>query len=383
MKKVKQLSKALCLAVLLLLYSASVRTFAQTDSLAQKKDSLSGFDKFNKKAEALFKVIPVPIVSYSQEDGNVFGLAKFNVLDLSKKDTISKASKLSEVVTFSTKGRINASVATELVFHENKYVAISYINYRKEPDYIYEIGNTLNDHPEFVVIERFVFAATLMRLVAKDIYIGPAFQLDDYFKISPDSNSFLVKDNVTGLKGGVSTGLGISAAYDTRNNRYNPLHGAYVISSILFYPSGLGPYPFTKFSVDARKYFNPLKKQVIALQVTNSYTNGVVPFYELPQLGGSYSMRGYYQGGLRDNVLLDGQLEYRVPVWNIFGVTGWIGTGRVAESYEALGIDGFHINYGFGLRIKVDSKHDTNLRLDYGCGTKGIHGFILNFGEAF
>jgi Omp85 superfamily domain len=383
MKKVKQLLKAERFAVLALFLFISCQSFAQSDTSSKKKDSLSGFDSFNKKAEALFKVIPVPIVSYSQEDGNVFGLAKFNVLDLSKKDTISKASRLSEVVTFSTKGRINASVATELVFHENKYVVISYINYRKEPDYIYEIGNEINDHPDRVVIDRFVFAATLLRLVAKNFYLGPAFQVDDYFNVMPDSNSFLIKDNVTGLKGGVGAGLGFAAAFDTRDNRYNPLKGAYIISSILFYPSGLGPYPYTKFSVDARKYFNPLKKQVIAVQITNSYTNGVVPFYSLPQLGGSYSMRGYYQGGLRDNLLLDGQLEYRVPVWNIFGVVGWIGTGRVASSYQDLSIDGFHINYGFGLRVKVDSKHNTNLRLDYGCGTSGIHGFIINFGEAF
>src|SRR6516225_2254599 len=97
------------------------------DSL--KKDTLSGFDKFNKKAEALFKVIPIPIITYSSDAGNIFGLAKFNLIHLSKKDTISKPSKLSEVVTFSTKGRVNASVSTELVFDQNKYVIISYINY--------------------------------------------------------------------------------------------------------------------------------------------------------------------------------------------------------------------------------------------------------------
>jgi hypothetical protein len=53
-------------------------------SSENKKDSLSGFDKFNKKAENLFKILPVPIYSYSPEAGNIFGLAKFNVLSLSK-----------------------------------------------------------------------------------------------------------------------------------------------------------------------------------------------------------------------------------------------------------------------------------------------------------
>jgi hypothetical protein len=383
MEKLIQPSCLTAFSIFILITICCLQSSAQTDSTKKKTDSLSGFDKFNKKAEAFFKVFPVPIVSYSQEDGNVFGLAKFNVIDLSKKDTISKPSKLSEVVTFSTKGRINVSVATELVFHENKYVVISFVNYRKEPDYIYEIGNDINDHPEKVVVERFVFSGSLLRLIAKNFYVGPALQVSDYFNIAPDSNSFLIKDSVTGLSGGTGTGLGFAAAYDTRDNRYNSSKGAYIISSILFFPSGLGFYPFTKFSIDARKYFNTIKKQTLAIQVTTTYTNGIVPFYELPQLGGSYSMRGYYQGGLRDNVLVDGQIEYRVPVWNIFGVTAWLGTGRVASSYNALAIDGFHINYGFGLRVRVDSKHNTNLRLDYGCGTQGIHGFIINFGEAF
>jgi len=129
--------------VLFLFFFANI-VFAQTDKLAKnesKSDSLSKFDKFNKKAEAFFKVFPVPIFSHTPEAGNIYGLAKFNVLSLSKKDTISKPSKLSEVVSFSSNGRINASVATELVFKENKRVVVAYINYQKQPDYIFGIGN--------------------------------------------------------------------------------------------------------------------------------------------------------------------------------------------------------------------------------------------------
>ena len=94
-------------------------------------------------------------------------------------------------------------------------------------------------------------------------------------------------------------------------------------------------------------------------------------------------MRGYYLGALRDNVLLDGQVEYRMPVWSIIGVTGWLGTGRVASSYSDLALDGFWLDYGFGLRLKVDSKNNTNLRFDFGFGNDGISGFYINFAEAF
>jgi hypothetical protein len=378
------------LPVLLLFYLISAQAVAQTqtvskkDSLpAAKKDSLSGFDRFNKKAEHLFKILPVPIYSYSPEAGNIFGLAKFNVVNLSKKDTISKASKLSEVFTASTLGRINASIATQLVFDENRYVIISYVNYKKEPEYIWDIGNTITDDPEQDIVERFVFAGTALRQVKGNFYVGIPFGLSDYFNIQTDSTSFLVTDSVTGLKGGTSVGAGFAAAFDSRDNRYNSTKGAYILGTAVFYPSGWGPYPFSKFALDARKYYSVRPGTIIAGQATTSYANGVVPFYELPEMGGDSQMRGYYEGGLRDNVLVDAQVELRQHIWNIFGIVGWFGIGQVQNSYSRVAMDQFHLSYGPGLRIMVDSKHKTNLRFDFGFGPNGIQGFYVNFGEAF
>ena len=110
--------------------------FGQTDTASQKDkpaDSakVSGFDKLNKKMEKLFKVINVPNISYSTDAGNTLGLAKFNLINLSKKDTISKPSKISAVFTVSDKGRVNASIATELIFNENRNMILAYVNYKK------------------------------------------------------------------------------------------------------------------------------------------------------------------------------------------------------------------------------------------------------------
>jgi outer membrane protein assembly factor BamA len=369
------------LLIVLLVFFAG-RISAQTSPVAGKGSSK--FDQFNKKAEALFKILPVPLYSYSSEAGNIFGLAKFNLIDLSKKDTISKPSKLSEVVTFSTKGRINISVSTELVFHENRYIVISYFNYKKQPEYIFGIGNDVTKAgAELVQYERVKFVATNLVRVMKNFYVGIPLNVSDYFNIRPDSNSFLKRDTVTGLNGGFCVGAGFAAAFDSRDNRYNPYQGAYVIAVYLFHPHFVSAYQFSKFELDARKYFNPWLKHVIAIQATTSYTGGDVPFYELSMLGGDNKMRGYYLGAFRDKVLVDAQVEYRMPVWNIFGITTWIGTGRVADRYADLSLDGFKISYGGGIRVRVDSKHNTNLRFDMGFGSGGISGFYINFAEAF
>jgi hypothetical protein len=348
-------------------------------------DSLSEFDSFNKKMENLFIYIPVPLYSYSTEAGHTFGLAKFNVINLYKKDTITKPSKISEVFTVSTEGRINASVSTELVFRDNKYIILSYINYKKTPEFIFGIGNDVRkEDKEEIKTDRIKFYAVGLVKFAKDFYAGGGVDLASYFSIQTDSNSFLVTENVLGLEGGPDIGIGLAGAWDTRDNRYNAYQGHYILTTCFFYPEFFGSkYQFTAFNFDARKFFNPWLNHVIALQATTTFTNRDVPFYDLALMGGEDKMRGYYKGALRDRVLVDAQVEYRMPVWNIFGVTGWIGTGRVAPDYGSLSFDGFWLSYGGGLRIKVDSKHNTNLRFDFGFGPGGINGFYINFAEAF
>lgn len=349
------------------------------------QDSLSDFDSFNKKMEKLFIYIPVPLYSYSSEAGHTFGLAKFNVINLYKNDTVTKPSKISEVFTVSTEGRINASIATELVFRNNKQIILSYINYKKTPEYIFGIGNDVKkEDAEEIKTDRIKFYTVGLFKFAKDFYAGAGIDLANYFSIQTDSNSFLVENNISGLHGGLDFGLGLSAAWDTRDNRYNAYSGHYILTTLFFYPEFLGSkYQFTAFNFDARKFFNPWLNHVIALQATTTFTNHDVPFYDLALMGGEDKMRGYYKGALRDNVLVDAQLEYRMPVWNIFGIVGWIGTGRVAPDYGSLSLDGLWLSYGGGLRIKVDSAHNTNLRFDFGFGPGGINGFYINFAEAF
>lgn len=369
----------------LLIYAITFQLLASGDSTNVKKDTLSKFDATNKKMEALFKIIPVPIFSYTTEAGYIFGLAKFNLIDLNKNDTISSASKISEVATFSTEGQVNISVATELAWNKDKYLVMGYINYKQQPEYILGIGNDVKlENAEKITLTRLKFVNYGLVQAYDNLYLGIGVDLTNYTNIEKDSASFLIRDSITGVDGGTSTGVGFSAAYDTRDNRYNPYKGMYCIFKSMNFPSFMGnPYLFSSYDFDIRKYLNPWKEHVIALQATTSYRTGEVPFYELALLGGEDKMRGYYKGALRDNVLVDCQVEYRMPVWKIFGITGWIGTGRVANSYSDLSLDGFWLSYGGGLRIKVDSAHNTNLRFDWGFGPGGVNGFYINFAEAF
>ncbi len=346
-------------------------------------DSLSKFDKFNQKAEKLFKILPVPMYSYSSDAGNIFGLAKFNVFSTDKSDTSLFPSKISGVFTVSSKGRINASIANDLIFKHNKYIFVSFVNYKKQPEYIFGIGNDVKrEDAEQINQERFVFSTTALHRVKGKLYAGVNLLLATYFNIETEPESFLVVNNVPGLSGGTTLGIGPSVAREMRDNRYNPSKGSFLE---LGYSYNFGTYEFQRFRFDIRKYYKlfPVYRLILAGQVTTTYTSGDVPFYELSMLGGDNKMRGYYLGALRDKTAIDGQVELRAPVWNIFGVTAFVATGQVAPNYSKLRGDGFWMAYGGGVRIRVDSKNNTNLRFDMGFGPGGISGFYVNFAEAF
>ena len=87
------------------------------------------------------------------------------------------------------------------------------MNYKKEPEYIWDIGNTITKNPEQDIINRFVFAGTALRLVMKDFYVGIPFDVSDYFNITTDSTSFLVTDSVTGFKRRNQCGFGTGSCF--------------------------------------------------------------------------------------------------------------------------------------------------------------------------
>ncbi|MCK7497198.1 MAG: hypothetical protein MZW92_44995 [Comamonadaceae bacterium] len=162
------------------------------DTASVAADSLSKFDRMNVKMERLFEIIPVPIYSYSTEAGHTFGLAKFNLVDLDRRDTVSAPSRISEVVTFSTEGRINVSVSTDLNWHKGKYMVMGYINYKKQPEYMLGIGNDVSvDDVEEVSTTRLKFVNYFLYQVVKNLYLGIGADLTNYSNIEYDSTSFL------------------------------------------------------------------------------------------------------------------------------------------------------------------------------------------------
>ena len=350
-------------------------------------DTLSKFARFNKKAEKFFKVFPVPIVSYSTETGSVFGLAKFNTLPLIKGDTLSTESSFSELISISTTGQFKVVLASNLYLNKNKINIKGAVAYIQFPEYILGVGNEVDrKNVEQIKSNRLPFSNAFLIGVNKKntLYAGVFQAYNNYLKVDQDSTGFLVTNKYPGYKGGVLSGAGVGLIYDARDNRYTPNTGMYLASNFDFYGSYLGSdFRYNAFIFDIRKYLNLWPKHVLAGQFYAEVNDGTVPFFALGLLGGTERMRGYYLGAIRDKVVMDAQLEYRLHVWSIFGVVAFVSAGRVAEEVKDMNIDGMWYGGGFGIRIMVDSESKVNLRLDFGFGQENAKAFVFGFSEAF
>ena len=366
------------------------KTTVEVDSIAP--DTLSKFAQFNKKAEALFKVMPFPMVSYSTETGTVFGLAKYNLIDLVKGDTISSASSFSELVSISTEGQFKIVLGSSLYLNKNKIILQGGVQYVEYPEYILGVGNDVKrENAERIKTKRIVFNNKMLFAAnkSKTLYAGIIQEYKNYTTVESiaeelDRQPFLDSTQYPGYNGGVTSGFGVSAQFDTRDHKYNPRTGMFVSSSFMAFGKYVGTnYKYNLLELDVRKYFNPWLKHVIALQFYTQQNVGEVPFYSLGQIGGTNRMRGYYLGAIRDKVIADSQIEYRMPIWSIFGVTAFASAGRVGETYSEMTMDGIWYAGGFGLRIMVDSANRANLRIDFGYGMEDAKAIVIGFTEAF
>lgn len=354
-------------------------------------DSASKMARINDKLEDLFVYIPVPIISYSQETGNTIGLAKFNMVDFYKEDTITTPAKFSALATFSSLGNIKVILGWQVYFRHDEYLTSGLLGYRFFPEFIAGIGNrpfnderTNQDTIEQITNKAFLIDLAFAKQVIQDNFFGIGYNYRNYIEIQKDSTSFLVSDSIPGNDGGVVSGINLFYIFDNRKNRYTPSNGMYVeLSTKINTPTLGSDFKYIDFSLDIRKYFKVFNDHVIAVQAFWGTQEGTVPYFDLYKLGGANRMRGYYEGAIRDFSIFDAQVEYRLPLWKIFGMTGWIGKGQVFPDDGKIDFSDFWTSYGLGLRIMVDSESKTNLRLDVGFNEYGGHAVIINFTEAF
>ncbi len=179
-----------------------------------------------------------------------------------------------------------------------------------------------------------------------------------------------------------NVGAGVSLVYDNRDNLTNPHRGICLNINQMFRPGFMGnDYAFstTAFRFDAYQQLG--KGTVLAEDIRANLNFGNPSWGMMAELGGTHSMRGYYEGRYRDKHSLEATVELRQHVWKRNGIVVWVGAGTIFPKFSALRSKQILPNAGVGYRWEF--KKNVNVRLDYGFGKSGQSGFLFNINEAF
>ncbi|WP_339880090.1 BamA/TamA family outer membrane protein [uncultured Algoriphagus sp.] len=333
--------------------------------------------------------IAYPLIAYAPETNWEFGASGL-YLFYSNRDTLNRLSEIVAQGFYTIENQYGGFVEHALYSNKNKWFFLGNIKFQSFPMSFYGIGiDSQLANEQKVDALQFLVKERVLRKVTRNFYAGLEFELNRYSDVSfSNPEPISSGDQLIGSEGSSNLGLGFGLLIDNRHNVLNVREGYFSELAILNYSQSLGSeYNFTSVTSDSRYFKTVRKNQVLAMQLLGQFTTGSVPFNQLPQLGGPYLMRGYYQGRFRDNNYVATQIEYRfLPLPLGFskriGAAVFASTGTVFSSHESLQLRNFTGSAGAGLRFLLFPKKDIFIRADYAFTREG-GGFYLYIGEAF
>jgi hypothetical protein len=336
-----------------------------------------------------------PAISYALSTGlavNLTGNAAFYLAH-------DSATALSQVLispAITESQQLIVPLQSSIWTKDNKYNFVGDWRYLEFPEKTYGLGGhtTLNDAYD-LNYNYARFYQYVLRKVAKDLYLGPGYQLDIHYDIQQlglTPGEVTPFDTYGYSPTSVSSGVALNLLYDTRQNSINPEGGSFY-GNVIFRQNlrAMGSdQDWSSLLVDVRKYFSlPGHSQnVLAFWSYDWFTlSGTPPYLDLPSTGwDTYDNtgRGYVQSRFRSKNMLDLEGEYRFGILRN-GLIGGVVFAN-AESFSDVGTGKFDVispAVGAGLRIKFNKFSKTNICIDYAFGTGGSQGLFLNLGEVF
>jgi hypothetical protein len=226
----------------------------------------------------------------------------------------------------------------------------------------YGIGNDspLRDKPISYEAKAIAVAPrVLFRLPFENWFMGPRYvflKIDNEFDLS-NIHPALPEIRIPTQ----TSGLGLVAVYDSRNNNLLPSEGSWVeIAGTAFGEYLSGDFDYQKYHVKFAQFFPLAKAVTLAYRIDGQFISGDAPFYDLANL----NLRGFEGGFYVDNNAVTAQIQgswqfYRRWVGLLFG-----GAGRIAETLGDLGDAKTRWACGAGVRYIVNEEQRLAVGLD-------------------
>jgi outer membrane protein assembly factor BamA len=332
---------------------------------------------FEKKIDMSYIVAPC----YTYEGSFGIGGAATGLYRLDRTDSIMQPSDISLSGSAQVKGFYGITVKGNNNFKGNKS-RLSYILQfqNKNLDFWGVSYDACNQNPISGYKRQMIkWQSDYIYKLTPNIHLGAALNLN-YTKASDIVNPIYLEGQKASY---FFTGIGLSVSYDTRDFILNPKQGIYFMLKETYYPRFMSTYDKDIFgtTVVFDAYQKAWKGSVFAFDLYGQFNGKNIPWTLREEVGsGTSRMRGYYEGRYMDSNQIFAQMELRQHIYSRIGCVAWVGGGTVFPSFDKLRMQNILQNYGLGLRVEF--KHNVNIRIDYGFG-KETAGFVFQFAEAF
>ncbi|MCK7558579.1 BamA/TamA family outer membrane protein [Chitinophaga sedimenti] len=331
----------------------------------------------------------------------VAGLYSFYI-DKHNPSLRTRNSSIIMIASVTTEKQWKLDLRTDFWTSDNARHLKGNLRYHNFPFFFYGTGDSTHYNDRSLVgNRRFKGQFEAEKRIGRHFFVGPSllFQHDKFN--AKDNKGIYPGMALVDKDGGYVTYIGITGVFDNRDNQNYTTQGSMVRINTSYAPEFLSSYPLWKFELKANQFFTFLRNNTVGLNIYAASVQGnTLPFYQLPELGNDFIMRGYYAGRYRDQNYLAAQAEYRyfldpkirIRLWKLdmqptFALVAFAGTGSVFENHGQ-DISRFKPNFGGGVRYFYDKSSRLSVRLDYGIGEqrpgeKRQTGFYLSLGEAF
>lgn len=328
---------------------------------------------FHQLLIAKVEYIAYPSLGYSDETGIYAGGLAYLRYGGIENDSTSFKNLIYFSTEVSEKKQYSIHLLPKIYLNNGKYTILANVKFKHWPSTFYGIGNKHIFDVEEEYTKREYDIEFEIRKKITNIWQTAFIYEFSHFQIKKlEENGLLAIGDIPGSEDNITSGVGLSLSYDTRDSDTYPQNGSlYNFKSVLFSDFFVSDYSFIRSEIDLRQYVSIFPNQTLAFQGYFSTISDEVPFNKMFYL--DENMRAITANKFIDRHSIVFRIENRIFPWSNpllerFGFVAFLETGEVAGSLEEFSLNGFKLSYGVGLRISFLMNDRLNVRLDIGFG---------------
>ena len=238
-------------------------------------------------------------------------------------------------------------------------------------------GPLADDPVDYTLEPLFLFQRLQARINRSDLFVGA-----HYLYLNATSTFDVERpDEIPPRDLEVNVGgFGTSIEYDTRDNLLDAKSGLDLAGNITWYEKAFGgDESFGKAKVQGLFYGQPLARWGYGLRLDTRVAWGAPPFFEKPYL----EMRGLPALQYANDLTVLGEGEIRFSITLRWALLGFIGAGRVAETWSDLDDAPTVAAGGTGFRYLIARALGLGSGVDFAFGPDGDFVFYIQMGAAW